>query len=136
MPVWDDTLMGTGIEQIDHDHHELVERLNELGQAMKRGRGRAAMSELLSYLEQYVREHFAYEEALMQRSGYPEYEEHKAKHEAFKEALAARTAAFARAPDERLVTIEIHGWIMNWLSDHALNVDAKLGDYVKDHGGA
>lgn len=132
MPEWD-PLMDTGIEQVDHDHRELVEKLNELGQAMKRGRGREAVNELLTFLKAYAREHFAYEEALMLRAGYPDFPEHKARHEAFKKELEARAAAFADTPDERLVTIDIHGWLMNWLRDHALNVDAKLGDFMKEY---
>jgi hemerythrin len=133
MPDWD-ALMGIGIERVDDEHRELVDRINDLGQAMKRGKGREAMAALLEYLERYIREHFAYEEALMQRTGYPGYAEHKARHEDFRRELAARSAAFARTPDDRLVTIDIHGWLMGWLQDHALNVDARMGDYLKEHG--
>ncbi|MBI5442430.1 MAG: hemerythrin family protein [Deltaproteobacteria bacterium] len=132
MPQWD-PLMDTGIDRVDRDHQRFVEKLNELGQAMKVGKGRETMADLLAFLNDYVREHFGYEEALMKRCGYPGYEEHRAIHERFKKDLATRAAAFAQCPDDRLITIEIHGWLMSWLSEHALNVDAKVGDYLRNH---
>jgi hemerythrin len=130
MPEWT-PLMDTGIPRIDEDHRELVRRLNEFGQAMKRGRGRDSVSALLKFLSDYVDFHFSYEEELMTTCGFPEYEEHKVMHEWFRKELARRIEAFAASPDERNVTIDIHGWVMSWLMDHSLNTDAKLGDFIR-----
>ncbi len=131
MPDWD-PLMTTGVARMDEDHKALMEKLNELGQAMRRGRGRDSMGELLAFLEGYVKEHFGFEEQLMKASGYPGYEDHRQKHDAFRQGLAKRAEAFARTPDDHALIVEIHGWLMAWLRDHALYTDVKLGDYVRE----
>lgn len=130
MPEWE-PLMETGVAEIDRDHRELVDRINELGQAMRKGEGRQKIAELLAFLNRYVQEHFLMEEALMRASGYPGLEQHQARHEQFRRDLAARAEAFAHTPAERGVAIEIHGWLMRWLSDHTLHQDETLAVHLR-----
>lgn len=133
MPEWS-PLMGVGIEEIDQGHQELVEKLQELGRAMKKGRGREVMGDLLAFLRSHADAHFAVEEKLMKRSGYPGYPEHRAMHEAFRKELATRTEAFDRDPGAAWHITETHGWIMRWLSHHEIAADSPLGEYLRQAG--
>ncbi|MFU8856175.1 MAG: bacteriohemerythrin [Deferrisomatales bacterium] len=133
MPEWS-PLMGVGVQEIDEGHRELVEQLGELGLAMKRGRGRERLAELLRFLRLHADEHFAAEEELMARHGYPDRAEHQARHEAFRAELAAREEVFSLDPDTPGVVTEIHGWILRWLSHHEIAADAPLGEYLRQAG--
>lgn len=134
MPDWD-PLMDTGIAEVDEDHRELVRRINELGQAMKQGEGRSKVAELLVFLRQYAEGHFAMEEKLMADAGYPGLEEHRARHRQFRRDVGAQEDAFSKAPDERAVTLDLHGWLMKWLSNHTLYEDDTFGQYLRAREG-
>lgn len=132
MPEWN-PLMGIGFEEIDRGHRELVERLNELGLAMKRGRGQEVVRELLAFLGAHATSHFAIEERLMERSGYPDREQHRLLHEAFRSQLAEKVEAYAADPTDPGQVLAIHGWMMTWLERHEIAADAPLGEHLRRH---
>lgn len=67
---WDPSL-SVGVKQIDEQHQELFRRVNELVDAMHRGRSQAQLGEMLSFLSVYVVQHFGAEEKLMSERWYP-----------------------------------------------------------------
>jgi hemerythrin-like metal-binding protein len=124
--------METGIAAIDEDHRELVRHINELGQAMRRGEGRTRISELLGFLSEYADKHFAAEEKLMEESGFPGALEHRGRHEQFRKDLKTYEDAFAKGTGERAATLDLHGWVMNWLSAHTLYEDDQFVQFLRD----
>jgi hemerythrin len=74
---------SVGVAKLDTQHRKLFDYVNELEQAMRKGQGRAVLDKILANLSAYTREHFATEEELMRRTGYPAYAQHKAAHETF-----------------------------------------------------
>lgn len=78
--------LSVGIDEIDSQHKELVDVLNQLHVAIMerhatpRHAARDA-AEILNRLVDYTRIQFAVEEALMRLLEYPDYEAHKAQHE-------------------------------------------------------
>jgi hemerythrin len=128
--------MEVGVPEIDEQHRELVRRINELGLAMKRGKGRETVADLLAFLSSYVDEHFGMEEGLMRESKYPGIHEHRGLHAAFRKEFTAKVNAYDADPDERATTLDIHGWMMNWLMNHIMYVDMKLGEFLQEqrHG--
>lgn len=131
MPDWD-RLMETGIAAIDNDHRELVRHVNELGQAMRRGEGRARIAELLGFLVEYADKHFAAEEKLMEEAGFPGAPEHRARHEQFRRDLKTFRSTFSEGAGERAATLDLHGWVMNWLSIHTLYEDDQFAQFLRD----
>ena len=69
------------VDSIDKQHQKLFAMLNGLHDAMKVGKGSQRVPLILGELVQYTREHFASEENLMLRAGYPDYDRHKAEHD-------------------------------------------------------
>ncbi|GAB4264588.1 bacteriohemerythrin [Deferrisoma sp.] len=126
--------MATGIAKVDAQHKELIRQVNELMDAMKAGKGRQIIGDVLAFLGKYAVEHFATEEALMQRHGYPGYAEHKAVHEAFKKDFGALAAEYDRNPEKLSVTIQVQHRVMDWLRDHILGIDQKLGAFLREKG--
>ncbi|RMG85450.1 MAG: hypothetical protein D6708_15740 [Candidatus Dadabacteria bacterium] len=89
---------------------------------------------MLAFLGKYAVEHFATEEALMQRHGYPGYAEHRAIHEAFKKDFGALAAEYDRNPEKLSVTIQVQRRVMDWLRGHILGTDQEMGAFLRGKG--
>jgi hemerythrin len=129
MPDWG-PLMEVGVPEIDEQHRELVRRINELGLAMKRGKGGETVADLLAFLNSYVELHFSMEEGLMREFHYPDIGEHRGNHSAFRKQFEEKREAYVADPGERSTTLDIHGWMMSWLMNHIMYVDMKLGEFL------
>ncbi len=126
--------MATGIAKVDAQHKELIRQVNELLDAMREGKGRRIIGDVLAFLGKYAVEHFATEEALMQRHGYPGYAEHRAIHEAFKKDFGALAAEYDRNPEKLSVTIQVQRRVMDWLRGHILGTDQEMGAFLRGKG--
>lgn len=119
---------------MDAQHKELIRQVNELLNAMRAGKGRQVIGDVLAFLGRYAEEHFATEEALMRRHEYPGYGEHKAIHEAFKRDFGALAAEYDRSPEKLSVTIQVQRRVLDWLRNHILNTDQKMGVFLREKG--
>ena len=84
--LWKENL-SVGVNEIDNQHKELFNRINNLLDACTRGKGSEEIKRTLNFLSDYVISHFGTEENLMVRYNYPDYTSHKEKHEKFKKNL-------------------------------------------------
>jgi len=75
---------SVGVEEIDSQHKELFERINDLDSAMKQGRAKEEVVRLVEFLNKYAIVHFGAEEKYMTDYDYPGYALHKTKHDWFK----------------------------------------------------
>ena len=83
---FDETLV-TGNEMIDDQHKELIGRINQLLESCEDGQGKVKAVKMLDYLMENTDFHFSAEEKLQEEINYPGIQEHKAKHEEFKQAV-------------------------------------------------
>jgi hemerythrin len=74
--------LDTGIESIDQQHRRIVDYLNELSNANSAG-DMAVTNHVLNELVDYTVTHFAFEEELQEKAGYPFLRAHKRVHEIF-----------------------------------------------------
>jgi hemerythrin len=120
------------IKEIDDQHKKLIELVGSLEAAMSTGTGRQELDRILQELVSYTASHFAVEERLMAGHGYPEYEEHKAKHE----KMTAKVLDLQRQYRAKKVgiTIEVMNFLENWLDKHILGTDKKYAPYMKERG--
>ena len=81
--------------------------------------------EALRFFEQYVNEHLAYEEAYMQRRKYQDIEEHKKKHQDFKNAYADFKGKLESGVTPTTVLIEIERFLGKWWTEHIGHEDQK-----------
>ena len=124
---------SVGIKEIDQQHKVLFEMANKLYDAMKTGKGKGVLEELLKELVKYTMYHFSAEEALFSKYGFSKAEEHKKEHaelktkvdKLLKDVDAGRTS----------ITIDVFSFIKDWISVHILQKDkiyaAELADKVK-----
>ncbi|MCL2524310.1 MAG: bacteriohemerythrin [Betaproteobacteria bacterium] len=123
--VWSPAL-ETGHRQIDLQHQELVEMLNELLVALDSGSEFAALNDILPRLNNYVLFHFGTEEMLM--PGLPPESDHAASHCRAHRDFTARVNALRIkvASGERPDAGPLADFLRNWLIDHIQQTDREL----------
>lgn len=127
---WNETL-AVGVGQIDEQHKELFERMNELLESCNQGKGKDAVRHMIGFLEEYVVEHFTAEEKLQKASGYPQYEAHKAMHAEYLRNVAdLRNRLDEHGPTLPFV-IAVNKTVVDWLTTHIAKVDKGLGQYLQ-----
>ena len=118
--VWSDRL-SVGIIRFDEQHKQLVTMLNKLIRDPALTTTSETGSEVLANMTQYAREHFKSEEELMIEFGYPDYEEHRARHLSFLykvvEFCSKTNLGDETIPDQLLE------FLKNWLATHILEED-------------
>ena len=127
---WSDDL-ATGVSGIDSQHRELFQRINNLLDACKMGKGKAEVKNVIQFLDDYVVTHFAAEESYMQKHDYPGYAEHKAQHLVFMENFAKLKAHFEKDGPGVLLVVEANHLIVEWLKEHIRKIDRALGAFLK-----
>lgn len=129
--VWDDAYK-TNISEIDAQHKKLFEMINDLHSALKSGRGRDILDDILNRLAIYCDTHFATEERYMRNYAYPEYRVHKTQHEDLTRKTKEFYERFKNASSD--ITLELMEFLKNWLHNHILKMDKQYGVYLNLKG--
>ncbi|MFZ2854318.1 MAG: bacteriohemerythrin [Rhodocyclaceae bacterium] len=127
--IWTSDL-ETGIRQIDLQHQELIEIINEFETAFEAGDEGRAMDDLLPRLAAYVAFHFATEEAMI--PGVPGGAAHKALHTEQHNDFSERLMKLKSMPGhelrrEMMVILE---YLKQWLVDHIMKTDKQLARLI------
>ena len=117
--VWTSDL-DTGIGVIDAQHRQIVDFINQLGEAQETG-NRTAVYEVIQGMVDYTLSHFAFEETLMEDSGYEFLRGHKKIHDLFVRRVSEFQSRFEAGED---VATELHGLLVRWLFNHIRNDDS------------
>ncbi len=115
----------TGVKIIDDQHRQIVQMVNDLNRSLEEGRDDAELKHLFAALLTFTASHFATEEALMARYGYPQMDEHKTQHENLVHELQEIAAEFNQGAELRLLQS-----IKDWLLGHIQHADKPLGVYL------
>lgn len=128
--TWEDSL-SVHVDEIDEQHKVLVELINELNEAMQRGRDRTAVGSVLASLIEYTKTHFSFEEKVMVTHNYPAYQRHKSEHD----KLTAKVLDLQR--DYRAGSAEMSDEVMrflrSWLVGHIQGMDKSFGAFLNSH---
>ncbi len=122
---------AVGHPVIDEQHRKLFDAANRLFDAMKAGNGREVVSPLLNFLADYVDKHFKAEEALMASSGDPDTWRHQGEHQAFVATFQKLAAQYEREGAGPVLSIQLQRTVSDWLMDHILKVDRRLGQHLQ-----
>ncbi len=121
--------LSVGWDEIDAQHREILVRVSDLRLLVERGDDFGAQAALDALVDIVVL-HFATEQDLMDRSGYPDRVAHKGAHDLFLQDLHALSAEI----DEVGLTEQVHDWIQNrmaeWLAFHIQTNDLPLGRHL------
>ncbi|WMI81315.1 bacteriohemerythrin [Anaerotignum sp. MB30-C6] len=126
--------LETGNAQIDTEHKELIQAINNLLEACSSGKGRNEIANTVDFLNQYTKTHFAHEQILQQKYKYPDFENHKKYHEGFIKVVEDFTTRLkANGPTIQLVG-EINMQLGSWLINHIKREDVKVAKHILQQG--
>jgi hemerythrin-like metal-binding protein len=118
----------TGITVVDVQHRKLVGMLNELFDAINRGEGDAVVGGILDGMLDYTLTHFATEEELFAKYGYPESEEHIQEHNFLRQQV--RTLCQKPRTGQNQFALQVAGLLKEWLRIHILRTDKKFAPFL------
>lgn len=112
-----------GDVQLNHQHRHLFVIANQV----LRASSHAELLECVGHLFQYIEHHFAYEEMMMRKAGFPDYEAHVRSHQALTSRLQKLSQ---RAPADAAFKAELEQLVTDWSLIHIPKEDAKLAEYL------
>lgn len=123
--------LSIGVEEIDSQHRELFDRINNLDSAMKQGSAKEEVVRLIEFLDTYVIIHFGAEEKYMTDYNYAGYALHKTKHNWFKKEFSdIRTKLGVGGITPDLIMLS-NNLLITWFSNHIRTIDMMLGSFLK-----
>ena len=125
MTTWNPDL-ETGHAEIDADHRQLFAQLNDLKTAIDSGAGRERMVDLITILLGYALQHFAREEAHMQRVNCPAITDNIDAHRDFARKLDGWLVLLSTGGMSASIMIDVHREAAAWIEAHILKVDCRL----------
>ena len=125
MITWDKS-METGVEQIDNQHKNLIEKFNELLAAIDNGQKREKTGEVLDYLVFYADWHFQREEACMEAYGCPIAAANKEQHGYFLERFSQLQYDFYDSSMDPCMIDTTINELKDWIVNHIIGTDTAL----------
>ncbi|QJA06314.1 bacteriohemerythrin [Thermosulfurimonas marina] len=122
--------LETGVPECDQQHRKLVSLVNRLYGAVKSGKGREVLGEILNELVAYTDYHFKTEEYYFDRFGYPEGDLHKEIHRKLTAQVLSFKEKFERG--EATVSYDLLNFLKDWLVNHIGKTDKKYGPFLKE----
>jgi hemerythrin len=120
------------VRVIDAQHRRLAALVGEVHDHVAAGRPAETVGEVLDELVRFTRLHFATEEELMLKYGFPHYAEHRAEHKGLLHQLETlRAAQRGSTPVGFGDEGDIGG---DWVLQHLLDLDAELGVFLNERG--
>jgi hemerythrin len=125
---WAD-VMSVKNAQMDADHKQLVNLINELYSAMWLDQAATVIQKCLDSLKQYVQYHFQAEEEMMAKASFPGLKAHQEVHRKFIEAVADMEKRWQDGDLD--VSEQMMDMLQGWLVDHIMKVDMQYTDYLE-----
>ncbi len=123
----DELLFGDA--ETDGQHRELIASIDRLGDAIAAGHGQDALEATIEDILGYALVHFAAEEALMERAGYPGLRRQREVHAAFAAEAAGLFQAFQTGT--AVSAEELHEKLSDWLAEHVETLDLLFARFLR-----
>jgi hemerythrin-like metal-binding domain len=123
--------LAVGAEEIDSQHQELFRMAEQLFDVSNTSRSPGFCEELLRFLSDYAKKHFADEEAYMESIRYPGLQEQQREHADFISRLVMLKDDFEQSGRSVNVILKTNQFVLGWLRDHIIRNDKKIGEYVR-----
>ena len=125
--TWDDSY-SVQVKDIDEQHLQLIYLINKMHDAMSTGQGKLILAEILEELVDYTKTHFSYEEQIMLKCQYPDFNAHKDAHE----ALTKKVMDFQKRyqAGQVALSVEMMNFLKDWLTNHIVETDKRYIPYL------
>ncbi|MDR3773958.1 MAG: bacteriohemerythrin [Terracidiphilus sp.] len=129
--TWSDEY-SVNLKAVDDQHKYLIGILNELHEAMMKGRAQSTTGDLLHQLADYKQTHFVMEERFMERAGFPGLAAHRTCHEELSLQIDEYMQRFQRG--EVALDLESLHFLRDWVGNHMVNEDREFSQWLHEHG--
>jgi hemerythrin len=123
---WDEA-MSVGMDELDGQHRELIDLINEAYEAIQRHDEPRIVS-LVDKMRDYSVVHFQAEESVLRSLNYPGLEAHARQHQAF----ADKVDEFRRDMLVKANLSQVFVFLSRWLTNHIMNEDRKFIPWLPD----
>lgn len=123
----------TGIETIDKQHYALFQMVDQLLRAIdieKSAQQKQEYIAAITFMKNYVVQHFSDEEAYQASIQYAGLEHHKKEHQEFTAAVLRFEQRFIATDYENKIVKEFAGNLVAWLIYHVAKEDQKIGKKI------
>lgn len=124
---------SVGVENLDEQHKQIIGMLNRLVTSPEaRDANSETISEILTTMTRYSLEHFKTEESLLKAHGYPDFEQHRQEHVAYRRKtidFSTATSLGVESVPQILVT-----YLFEWWTNHILKEDMKYKSFFAEKG--
>ncbi len=129
--TWNEDL-SVNVAQIDLQHKELINMINDLHEAMKQRRAKDVLRKIIDGLINYTAKHFKLEEDYFAQFDYPETAHHKREHAAFVQKVTEFSVDFENG--KKSLTIEVMKFLGDWMQKHIKGTDQKYTQFFNAKG--
>jgi hemerythrin len=112
-----------GVAQVDQEHRHLF--------TLVRALNLDSVDQTVEELLDYVVTHFSNEQELMEKSGYPAFEQHLRLHEEFAAQVADFLGSGVEWSEDRVQ--ELRRFLNKWLIGHIMTHDLRFGKWQASH---
>lgn len=123
----------TGIDMIDEEHKQLFEIINQLVDTLdsdKYSVNQGEVEDYIQYFIEYGKNHFAHEEAWMEKHHDPELQKQRFAHQFFMNKMQSIDLMGLDDEEKRPITKDLLVYMIKWLYGHILNSDTLIGKVV------
>lgn len=133
MPIikWSDNFK-VNVQELDDHHKRLAEIVNEFDESLHTNKGEKVLYKLLDDLLTETSSHFIREESIMKLYKYPDHDIHKEEHNILSKEITNMFKGYSTNDRDKSIKIAI--FLENWLMDHIVKEDKKLGEYLNSKG--
>jgi len=121
-----------GIDEIDHEHRELISLINEADAALQDDADIVSIASFFGEIYTRISAHFALEEAVMRRLRYDGYGAHKADHEELLEGIRDIMDGYERGEYTKYHDV-LAEHLESWFTTHFGTKDASLHHFIHTH---
>lgn len=126
MPLIDwQAAFSVGHDDLDQDHQNLVELINNLHEAWEAGEDLTILHGIFGELLMYTDYHFQREERMLEEADYPRLAEQKAEHAALRKSVEEFRARHLADSTSPVLTMEIEDFLKTWMMEHILEEDMR-----------
>lgn len=122
------------IPEIDEQHKRLIELIAEFHNAIERGEREEGIRALFDGVDRYAAIHFAWEEAFLERIGYPDLPKHRETHKIYRQEYMMALERHQQG-DPKAIR-DLVAFLFSWLYTHIHKTDRRYADFYHQQGKA
>ena len=117
--------ISVGNDLIDNQHKKLLAQINKIVESLIFGVDHNKLEDIIAFFDEYINEHFSYEEEYMKKINYPNLDEHKKMHQVFVKNYIQFKDEFSKNVDKEKLIFEMENYIGGWWIEHIGKEDKK-----------